>query len=170
RRLVRADGPPDEPGPRHLDAVAALLTADPGTVQPLLLRWFDDERPLPAAPHATVATAAQALLHTHRHRAPDELVEVLVDSEHPRAGELLAVLAEEEPAALCRAADRWARDERHARRAAAVTYGLRAAPHAHDETDRQLLRYAALALLVRPADSPLHGAALALLLYDPGSR
>ncbi|MEU4655634.1 trypsin-like peptidase domain-containing protein [Streptomyces sp. NPDC023723] len=170
RRLVRADGPPHEPGPRHLDTVAALLAGAPETVQPLLVRWFDDERPLPAAPHATVATAAQALLHTHRRRAPDDLVEVLADSAHHRAGELLGVLAEEEPSALCRAVDRWARDERHARRAAAVTYGLRAAPHARTETDRQLLRYGALALLVRSADSPLHGAALALLVQDPSSR
>ncbi|CAM5426061.1 hypothetical protein SALBM217S_02947 [Streptomyces griseoloalbus] len=71
RRLVLADGPPCESGPRFLDAVAGLLTADPATVLPYLIRWFDDERPLPATPHATVATAAQALLHTHRHAAPD---------------------------------------------------------------------------------------------------
>ncbi len=50
RRLVLADGPPHEPGPRHLDTVARLLAADPTTVQPLLVRWFDDERPLPATP------------------------------------------------------------------------------------------------------------------------
>ncbi|GGT22537.1 MULTISPECIES: trypsin-like peptidase domain-containing protein [Streptomyces] len=170
RRLVRADGPPHEPGPRHLDTVASLLTDRPAAVQPCLVRWFDDERPLPAAPHATVATAAQALLHTHRHHAPDDLVETLVDSAHHRAGELLAVLAEEEPSAVCRAADRWARDERPERRAAAVTYALRAAEHVRTETDRQLLRYTALALLVRSADSPLHGAALALLVRDPDSR
>ncbi|MGM7446865.1 serine protease, partial [Streptomyces tunisiensis] len=64
RRLVLADGPPCESGPRFLDAVAGLLTADPATVLPYVIRWFDDERPLPATPHATVATAAQALLHT----------------------------------------------------------------------------------------------------------
>ncbi|NEA91307.1 serine protease, partial [Actinospica acidiphila] len=105
RRLVLADGPPCESGPRFLDAVAGLLTADPATVLPYLIRWFDDERPLPATPHATVATAAQALLHTHRHAAPDALTDALVDSPHRRADELLAVLAEEEPGALCRAVD-----------------------------------------------------------------
>ncbi|MFG2683669.1 hypothetical protein [Streptomyces sp. NPDC048392] len=170
RRLVLADGPPHEPGPRHLDLVAALLTADPAAVQPLLVRWFDDERPLPATPHATVATAAQALLHTHRHRGLDGLTEVLVDSAHRRADELLAVLAEEEPSALCRAVERWARDERPARQTAAVTHGLRAAPHARTGTDRTLLRHAALVLLAGPADSPLRGGALALLVQDPGSR
>ncbi|MFC7512772.1 hypothetical protein ACFQV4_31270 [Streptomyces thermocarboxydus] len=61
-------------------------------------------------PHATVATAAQALLHTHRRAAPDALTEALVDSPHRRADELLAVLAEEEPGVLCRAVDRWAED------------------------------------------------------------
>ncbi len=170
RRLVLADGPPHEPGPRHLDTVAALLTADPATVQPLLVRWFDDERPLPAAPHATVATAAQALLHTHRHRGLDGLTEVLVDSAHRRAGELLGVLAEEEPSALCRAVERWARDERPARRSAAVTHGLRVAPHARSAADRTLLRHAALVLLAGPADKALRGGALALLVQDPGSR
>ncbi|MET8898542.1 trypsin-like peptidase domain-containing protein [Streptomyces albogriseolus] len=170
RRLVLADGPPCESGPRFLDAVAGLLTADPATVLPYLIRWFDDERPLPATPHATVATAAQALLHTHRHAAPDALTEALVDSPHRRADELLAVLAEEEPGALCRAVDRWAEDPRPARRAAAVTHGLRVAPYARDLGDRTLLRYAALAVLVRTADRALHGGALALLVRDPDSR
>lgn len=170
RRLVLADGPPHAPGPRHLDTVAELLAADPATVQPLLLRWFDDERPLPATPHATVATAAQALLHTHRHRGLDGLTEVLVDSAHRRADELLAVLAEDEPSALCRAVERWARDERTARRTAAVTHGLRTAPNARTAADRTLLRHAALVLLARPADGPLHGGALALLVQDPDSR
>ncbi|MGI5392438.1 hypothetical protein [Streptomyces sp. CA-251251] len=170
RRLVLADGPPHEPGPRHLDTAAELLAADPRTVQPLLLRWFDDERPLPATPHATVATAAQALLHTHRHRGLDGLTEALVDSPHRRADELLAVLAEDEPSALCRAVERWARDERPARRAAAVTHGLRTAPHARTGADHTLLRHAALVLLAGPADEPLHGGALALLLQDPESR
>ncbi len=169
RRLVHADGPPCEGGPRFLDAAARLLTADPVTVLPYLVRWFEDERPLPATPHATVATAAQALLHTHRHEALDALTEVLADSTHRRAGQLLTVLTEEEPAAMCRAADRWARDERPARRAAAITYGLRAAPHARD-ADRTLLRYAALSVLVRAADRELHGGALALLVRDPASR
>ncbi|MEQ8144623.1 trypsin-like peptidase domain-containing protein [Streptomyces sp. OP7] len=170
RRLVLADGPPCEDGPRFLDAAAALLTADPATVLPYLVRWFDDERPLPATPHATVATAAQALLHTHRHAAPDALTEALVDSTHRRADELLTVLAEEEPGAMCRAVDRWAEDPRPARRAAAVTHGLRVAPHARDLGDRTLLRYAALAVLVRTADRALHGGALALLVRDPNSR
>ncbi|MFD6191572.1 hypothetical protein [Streptomyces sp. NPDC060275] len=170
RRLVLADGPPHAPGPRHLDTVAALLTADPTTVQPLLVRWFDDERPLPATPHATVATAAQALLHTHRHRGLDGLTEVLVDSTHRRADELLAVLAEEEPSALCRAVERWARTERPARQRAAVTHGLRTAPHARTGADRTLLRHAALVLLAGPSDSPLRGGALALLVQDPDCR
>ncbi|MFD5159089.1 trypsin-like peptidase domain-containing protein [Streptomyces hawaiiensis] len=170
RRLVHADGPPCEAGPRFLDAVAKLLAADPTAVQPQLARWFDDEQPLPATPHATVATAAQALLHTHRHGALDELADVLVDRAHRRADELLAVLAEEEPSAVCRAVDRWARDERPARRSAAVAHGLRVAPHVSIGGDRSLLRYAALTLLARPADRALHGGALALLVQDPHTR
>ncbi|CAL9545320.1 hypothetical protein SUDANB58_04334 [Streptomyces sp. enrichment culture] len=170
RRLVLADGPPHEPGPRYLGTAARLLADDPGAVQPLLIRWFDDERPLPRAPHATVATAAQALLHTRRHLALDDLVEALAGSTNRRAGELLTVLAEEEPSALCRAAVRWARDERPARRVAAVTYGLRAAPHVRAGADRDLLRHAALHLLDRPEDTVLHGGALALLVQDPDAR
>ncbi|MET7735467.1 trypsin-like peptidase domain-containing protein [Streptomyces sp. NPDC005402] len=170
RRLVLADGPPHEPGPRFLDAVAQLLAVDPTVVQPQLTRWFDDERPLPATPHATVAKAAQALLYTHRARALDDLAEVLVGCAHRRADELLSVLAEEEPSAVCRAVDRWAHDERPARRVAAVAYGLRAAPHVRTDADRELLRYAALALLARPEDCTLHGGALALLVRDPHTR
>ncbi|GAB2877543.1 hypothetical protein GCM10027074_52000 [Streptomyces deserti] len=170
RRLVLADGPPCEAGPRYLDAVARLLAADPTAVQRHLARWLDDERPLPATPHATVAAAAQALLHTHRHRALDDLTEVLVHSGHRRAGQLLEVLAEEEPSAVCRAVGRWAHDERPARRAAAPAYGLRAAPHVRGEADGALLRHAALALLARPADHALHGGALALLVRDPLTR
>ncbi|MFF1319369.1 trypsin-like peptidase domain-containing protein [Streptomyces sp. KS_5] len=174
RRLVLADGPPtdaDEPGhPRYLDAVARLLAADPTAVQRLLTRWFDDDRPLPATPHATVACAAQALLHTHRHRALDDLTETLVDSAHRKADELLAVLSEDETSAVCRAVDRWAHDERPARRVAAVAYGLRVAPHVRSEADQELLRYAALALLARPDDCTLHGGALALLVRDPRTR
>ncbi|MDW4909199.1 serine protease [Streptomyces sp. ADMS] len=171
RRLVVSDEPPDHSDrPRYLDAVAQLLADDPTAVQPLLARWFDDDRPLPATPDATVATAAQALLHTHRHRALDDLTEVLVDSAHRRADELLAVLAEEEPSAVCRAVDRWAHDDRPARRVAAVAYGLRAAPQARTEADRDLLRYAALSLLAHPGDCALHGGALALLVRDPRTR
>ncbi|OIJ62736.1 trypsin-like peptidase domain-containing protein [Streptomyces mangrovisoli] len=172
RRLVRADGAPAraDRAPRHLDTVARLLAAAPAAVQPCLVRWFDDERPLPATPHATVATAAQALLHTHRHGAPDDLTEALADSVHPRADELLAVLAEEEPSAVCRAVDRWARDERPARRSAAAVQGLRAAPHVRTGADRDLLRHAALALLARPGDDAVHSGALALLVRDPRTR
>ncbi|MGW3311780.1 trypsin-like peptidase domain-containing protein [Streptomyces sp. NPDC001073] len=172
RRLVLADDAPQDTtdAPRFLDTAAELLAADPAVVQPLLARWFDDERPLPATPEATVATAAQALLHTHRRRGLDELTEVLVGCAHGRADELLGVLAEEEPSAVCRAVDRWAHDERPARRVAAVAYGLRAAPHVRTEADRELLRYAAEFLLGRPADSTLHGGALALLVRDPHTR
>nr|WBO80685.1 serine protease [Streptomyces sp. SBE_14.2] len=167
RRLVLAD---TRTGPRYLDAAARLLAADPTAVQPHLTRWFYDDRPLPATPHATVARAAQALLHTHRHGALDDLTETLVEVAHRRADELLAVLAEEEPSAICRAVDRWAHDERPDRRVAAVAYGLRAAPHVRSAADRELLRYAALSLLARPADCTLHGGALALLVHDPHTR
>ncbi|GAA3503631.1 hypothetical protein GCM10019016_107420 [Streptomyces prasinosporus] len=170
RRLVHADGPPCESGPRFLAAAGRLLAADPVAVLPYLVRWFEDERPLPATPHATVATAAQALLHTHRHAAADALTEALADSAHRRADQLLTALAEEEPPAVCGAVDRWARDERPARRSAALTYALRVAPHARDAGDRALLRRAALALLDRTADRGLHGGALALLVRDPDSR
>ncbi|MFF7794457.1 trypsin-like peptidase domain-containing protein [Streptomyces sp. NPDC007991] len=170
RRLVHADGPPCEAGPRFLDTVAHLLAADPAAVQPLLARWFDDEQPLPATPHATVATAAQALLHTHRRGALDDLADVLVDRAHRRADELLAVLAEEEPSAVCRAVDRWARDDRPARRSAAMAHGLRVASSVSTGGDRALLRHAALTLLARPADRALHGGALALLVQDPHTR
>ncbi|MFF8484869.1 trypsin-like peptidase domain-containing protein [Streptomyces antibioticus] len=175
RRLVLADpaAPPDADaprGPRYLDTVARLLAARPTDVQLCLTRWFDDERPLPAAPHATVATAAQALLHTHRHRALDDLTEALAGRAHRRADELLAVLAEEEPSVLCRAVERWAHDDRSARRAAAVAHGLRAAPHVTTDTDRRLLRHAALALLARPADRTLHTGALGLLVRDLETR
>ncbi|MEU5365230.1 serine protease [Streptomyces sp. NPDC005925] len=171
RELVRADGPPEEPGgPRFLDATARLLGARPDAVQPHLVRWLGDERRLPATPRATVGAAAQALLHTHRHRAPDGLTEALAGSAEPRAAELLAVLAQDEPSAVCRAVDRWAHDERPGRRAAALRYALRAAPHVTTESDRMLLRYAALALLARPADHALRGGALALLVRDPHTR
>ncbi|GAB1327223.1 trypsin-like peptidase domain-containing protein [Streptomyces sennicomposti] len=175
---ARSPGPPAPAAPTHrtarppryLDAAARLLAADPAAVQPHLVRWFADERPLPAAPHATVATAAQALLHTHRHRAPDDLTETLVESGHERADELLAALAEEEPAVLCRAVARWARDDRPDRRAAALAHALRTVPHARADTDLEALRDAALSLLARPADAALHGGALALLVTDPRTR
>ncbi|MFF6998066.1 trypsin-like peptidase domain-containing protein [Streptomyces sp. NPDC008313] len=168
-RLVVADG--DEAGPgRYLDVVARLLAAAPSAVQPHLTDWFDDERPLPATPDATVATAAQALLYAHRRRDPDALTEALAGRPHRRADELLATLAEEEPAAVCRAVDRWAHDDRPVRRAAAMTYGLRVAPWVRTEADRALLRYAAGAVLARAADGALHSAALALLVRDPSTR
>lgn len=156
--------------PRYLDALARLLAGDPATVRPHLTGWFDDERPLPAAPHATVATAAQALLYAHRHHSPDDLTDTLAARAHPRAAELLTALAEEEPAVLCRAVERWAHDERGDRRARAVEYGLLTCPHARSGPDRALLRRAALAVLARPADSALHGGALALLVADPSTR
>ncbi|MBZ3904165.1 serine protease [Streptomyces griseiscabiei] len=169
RRLVVAD-PPTGGGPRYLDVVSRLLAADPVAVQPLLTRWFLDDTPLVATPDATVATAAQALLHTRRRCALDDLTEALVDSAHRRGDELLAVLSEEEPSAVCRAVDRWVRDERPARRVAGLAYALRTAPQVGTEADRELLRYAAFALLARPADVTLHSGALALLVRDPRTR
>ncbi|GGO56438.1 hypothetical protein GCM10012286_70910 [Streptomyces lasiicapitis] len=169
RAVVVHDGPPGT-GRRCLDAVAERLAADPAAVQHHLTRWFADERPLRAAPEATVASAAQALLHTHRHRAVDDLTEALVDCAHPRADELLGALAEDEPSALCRAVDRWAHDARPARRVAAAAHAPRAARHATGDADRELLRYAAETLLARPADDALHGNALALLVRDPRTR
>ncbi len=169
RAAVVHDGPPGT-GRRCLDAVAGCLAADPAAVQRHLTRWFADERPLRAAPEATVASAAQALLHTHRHRAVDDLTEALVDCAHPRADELLGALTEDEPSALCRAVDRWAHDARPARRIAAAVYAPRTAPHITGEADRRLLRYAAQALLSHSADDALHGVALALLVRDPYSR
>lgn len=184
RRLVPADGPrrgdprgdrDGDSGERFLDAVARRLVDWPRTVQPLLCGWFTDERPLPAeeglALRPTVADAAQALLYARRDLAVDELTDALVATAHPRAEELLATLAEDDPAALCRAVDRWARDEdRPARRTAAASYALVAAAHATLDADRGLLRRAALALLARPADAALHGAALTLLVQDPQTR
>ncbi|MGW5276701.1 trypsin-like peptidase domain-containing protein [Streptomyces sp. NPDC004044] len=199
RRLVPADGPPrgngwdgdrdghrgravachdeggDSGGERFLDVVARRLVARPRIVQPLLCRWFTDERPLPAedgvAMRPTVAAAAQALLYARRDLAVDDLTDALVATVHPRADELLVALAEDEPAALCRAVERWAGDDdRRARRGAAASYGLVTAPHATAEADRALLRRSALALLAHPADVDLHGAALTLLVHDPQTR
>ncbi|GGT50186.1 trypsin-like peptidase domain-containing protein [Streptomyces purpureus] len=172
RRLVPADGPPGtQDRPRYLDTVAELLAAEPRGVQPLLCRWFADDTPLSAAPDATVAAAAQALLHTRRGLAVDDLCEALVSTAHPRADELLTALAEDEPSALCRAVDRWAHDDcRPERRVAAAAYGTLVAAHAVTAADRELLRYAALALLARPGDGALHGPALGLLVRDPHTR
>lgn len=180
RRLLPADTPPGSghvpPHGRYLDAVVRRLEAAPRSVQPMLCRWFDDERPLPADDDAevrpTVAEVAQALLYARRELAVDELTEALVDrAAHPRAHELLAALAEEEPSALCRAVDRWAHDDvRPGRRAAAAVYGLAAAPHVTTGADRELLRHAALALLARPGDTTRHGPALGLLVRDPQTR
>ncbi|MEU4210594.1 hypothetical protein AB0F13_11480 [Streptomyces sp. NPDC026206] len=160
---------------RFLTAVAALMSEHPCAAQPLLCRWFTDERALQTVPiggrvRPTVATAAQALLHTHRRRAIDDLAEALVEAGHPRADELLAALAEDEPSALCRAVDRWAHDDRVERHVAAAAYGLRTAPHVTTDADRELLRFSALALLARPAEGALHGTALALLVRDRGTR
>ncbi|MDX3536663.1 serine protease, partial [Streptomyces sp. MB09-01] len=170
RRLLPADPAEAVPGDRYLDAAARRLARDPQRVQPLLCAWFADGRRLRGRPGATVATAAQALLHTHRRLAVDDLTEALVTAAHPRADELLAVLAEEEPSAMCRAVERWAHDERPGRRVAAAAYGLATAPHVRTPADRELLRYAAQALLARPADATLHGSALAVLLRDPQVR
>ncbi|MFC4612310.1 serine protease [Streptomyces maoxianensis] len=174
RRLVPADGVPGHrTEPRYLDSVLARLVAEPSTVQPLLCRWFTDATPLPAGPDAevrpTVAAAAQAILYARRGLAVDDLTEALVATAHPRADELLAALAEEEPSALCRAVDRWAQDPRPERRVAAANCAVAAARVATD-ADRELLRYAALALLARPADTALHGSALALLVHDSRTR
>ncbi|MFF3128186.1 trypsin-like peptidase domain-containing protein [Streptomyces sp. NPDC057908] len=193
RRLVPADGPrradprgddgdrtcdpyPDgDSGERFLVAVARRLVAQPRTMQPLLCGWFTDERPLPGDEgvtiRPTVAAAAQALLYARRDLAVDDLTDALVSTAHPRAGELLAALAEDEPSALCRAVDRWARDEgRPARRTAAASYALVTAAHVTLDADRELLRRAARALLAHPADASLHGAALTLLVQDPQTR
>lgn len=170
RRLLPADPADALPGDRCLDAAARRLARDPQRAQPLLCAWFDDERRLRGRPGATVATAAQALLYAHRRLAVDDLAEALVTAAHPRADELLAVLAEEEPSALSRAVHRWAHDERPGRRVAAAAYGLATAPHVRIPADRELLRGAARALLARPADAPLHGSALAVLLRDPHAR
>ncbi|MFI5904946.1 serine protease [Streptomyces cyaneofuscatus] len=180
RRLVPADGVPRTDGDeRYLDAVARRLTLNAPVVLPLLCRWFTDERPLliggPDAPEEglrpTVAAAAQALLHARRDLAVDELTDALIATPHQRAGELLAALAEDEPTALCRAVERWARDEdRPARRSAAARYAGLLQPRITADGDRALLRSAASELLARPEDDGFHAAALTLLVRDPKSR
>ncbi|MEU7132693.1 hypothetical protein [Streptomyces sp. NPDC046261] len=178
RRGAREDGAAAgaaSPADRFLTAVAAIMAEHPCAAQPLLCRWFTDERALQTVPvggrvRPTVATAAQALLHTHRRRAIDDLAEALVEAGHPRADELLTALAEDEPSALCRAVDRWAHDDRVERHVAAAAYGLLTAPHVTTDADRELLRFSALALLARPAEGALHGTALALLVRDHDTR
>ncbi|MFE7194646.1 trypsin-like peptidase domain-containing protein [Kitasatospora sp. NPDC057541] len=165
RRLVAADGP-DRP---FLAAVAARLRADPAGVLPLLCAWFDDPRGLPGRPGVTVADLAHDLLFAHRALALDELTEALAVAAHPRADALLAVLAVEEPSALCRAVDRWSHDPRPERHVAAAVHALRTAPYARG-AGPELLRFTALALLAREDEPTLHGAALALLLRDERSR
>lgn len=181
RLLLPADGPPQQNPQasaaveRFLPTVGELLCDAPRAALPVICGWFGDDRPLqtdPAlkGPRPTVAAAVQALLHTHRQRAVDDLTEALVEAAHPGADELLAALAEDEPSAVCRAVDRWAHEERPARHVAAAAYGLRAAPYVRSDADRELLRYAALAMLARTSDCTLHGAALALLVRDPATR
>ncbi|QNE74627.1 serine protease [Streptomyces finlayi] len=176
RRLLPADGAPRADGDTHyLDAVDRRLSAAPRTVQALLCTWFTDERPLHATEglpmRPTVAAAAQALLYARRDLDVDALTDALVATAHPRAEELLGTLVEDETSALCRAVERWARDEEGAqRRAAAAAYAMALLAHAASDTDRALLRGAALHLLARPADSALHGAALTVLVHDPVTR
>ncbi|MFE5858231.1 serine protease [Streptomyces sp. NPDC056500] len=174
RRLVPADPPARGGRPSFLDAVAARLAADPLLVQPLLCRWLTDRTPLAAGSlpgfDSSVAGAARTLLYDHRMLAPDDLMEALVASGHPGAHELLAALAAAEPSALSRAVDRWAHDPRPERRRAAATHAPVTAAHADTEAEGALLRYAASALLARPADEELRGPALAVLIRDPLTR
>ncbi|MEW1865887.1 serine protease [Streptomyces sp. NPDC088194] len=177
RVLLPADGPPGAGREdRFLGVVSDLVREQGGQAVPEVCGWFDDDRPLQAAhPFAvggrlTVASAAQALLHTHSRRAPDALTEALVDAGHPGADAVLVALAEDHPGAICRAVDRWAHDPRPDRRVAAATYGARVARFARGPADRELLRYAALALLARADETGLHGAALGVLVRDPATR
>ncbi|WP_030274788.1 hypothetical protein [Streptomyces sp. NRRL B-24484] len=165
RGLVRTD-PPGRP---YRAAAAALLAADPVTVQPLLCAWFADTGPLADGTGATVADLAHDLLHAHRRLAVDELTDALAAAAHPRADALLARLAADEPSALCRAVDRWSHDPRPERHIAAAVHALHTAPHANP-AGRRLLRFTALTLLGREDEPALHGAALALLLQDPEDR
>ncbi|MFF7638483.1 serine protease [Kitasatospora sp. NPDC008050] len=165
RSLSRADGP--EQG--FLGSAAARLAAAGPAAFPLLCRWFEDGRGLPARPGGTVADLAHDLLYAHRALAVDELTEALVAAGHPRADALLTVLAVEEPSALCRAVDRWSHDPRPERHVAAAVHALRTAPYATG-AGVELLRHTALTLLAREAEPGLHGAALALLVRDPVTR
>ncbi|MEE1822351.1 serine protease [Streptomyces sp. BE20] len=165
RRLVVADGP--DRG--FLAATADRLRADPAGTLPLLCAWFDDPRGLPVRPGSTVADLVHDLLYSHRALALDELTEALAGAAHPRADALLAVLAVEEPSALCRAVDRWSHDRRPERHVAAAVHALRTAPHASG-AGPELLRFTALTLLAREDEPALHGAALALLVRDGRTR
>ncbi|MFE5791277.1 trypsin-like peptidase domain-containing protein [Streptomyces sp. NPDC056503] len=165
RRLVTADPP------RFLALAEELLVARTREIQPLLCRWFTDGRGLPPRPYASVGTVARELLHAHRGLAADDLCEALVATAHPLAEGLLGALVDDEPAALCRAVDRWAHDDgRPERRVAAAVYGTLLAARGQDGQERELLRYAAGALLGRAADRGLHGAALGVLVRDPYTR
>ncbi|MGW6914073.1 serine protease [Kitasatospora sp. NPDC054939] len=173
RRLVPADGP----GQPFLTAVAGRLRAHPAAVLPLLCTWFADPRPLlhgapeqpadsahPSDPAPrTVADLAHVLLYAHRSLALDDLTEALAGAAHPGADALLARLAADEPSAVCRAVDRWSHDPRPERHVAAAVHALRAAPHARGP-GRELLCFAAQALLAREDEPGLHGAALAVLI------
>ncbi|NGN69216.1 serine protease, partial [Streptomyces sp. A7024] len=167
RRLVPAD--PARPS-AFLTAAGDLLRADPGAVQPLLIEWFNDDRALPGAEGATVADAAQALLHTLRGHAVDDLADVLLEAGHPRADQLLAALCEDETPAMCRAVDRWSHDPRPERHTAAAAYGMKTAPHARTAADRELLRYAAQALLALPEEWELYAPALVILVRNKDTR
>ncbi|WP_369201347.1 serine protease [Streptomyces sp. PU-14G] len=182
RLLLPVDPPADalrEQGrrrDRYVDVLGELLAAQPRTLQPLLCEWFSDLRPLrrradmPCEPPPTVAAAAQALLHTHRGCAVDDLCDALATVTHPRADDLLAELAADEPSALCRAVRRWARDPRDQRAATAATYAVRLARRNGTEDDRASLRGAARALLRRADSHGSHELALAVLVRDPRSR
>ncbi|SEG92869.1 hypothetical protein SAMN05216223_126124 [Actinacidiphila yanglinensis] len=177
RLLLPADGPPGAgQEDRFLTVVSGLVRERGEQAVAVVCGWFGDDRPLQAAhPFAvggrlTVASAAQALLHTHSRRAPDSLTEALVEAGHSGADDVLAALAEDHPGAICRAVDRWAHDPRPDRRVAAATYGALVAPFARGCADRELLRYAALALLARADEVGLHGAALGVLVRDPATR
>ncbi|MFI8253916.1 trypsin-like peptidase domain-containing protein [Streptomyces filamentosus] len=183
RRALTADPPkaPEPAGPPgadpasgeegFLDVVVGMLADDPRGTQPELCRWFTDGRALPSQPYATVAGFAQTLLHAHRGLAVDDLCDALVATAHPLADGLLGALVDDERAAVCRAVDRWARDDgRPERRVAAALYGSLLAARGPDGRDRELLRHAATALLARAADRALHGAALGMLVRDPSTR
>ncbi|WP_019549179.1 trypsin-like peptidase domain-containing protein [Streptomyces sulphureus] len=174
RLLVPADDPSGQGRGRFLDLASELLEAAPDEVRPVLCGWFADTTPLTVRHRGvsdvpTVAAAAQALLYARRRDGVQHLVEVLAEAAHPRADELLEELLEEEPAAFCRAVHAWATDARPRRRALAAEWGVRVARRA-EAADLALLRAAALALRESPADSSLHGAALAVLVRDPGAR